>query len=227
LSDDEAFYKRWSRRKVAEAEKPKQPATSAFAPLPEVEDEGGEAEIAVAEDGTTALPAEAVGDGPAEAVGDGDVASDQKEGDTTEVPSPEADLPDVETLNYESDYHGFMAEGVSEDLRNRALRRLWRSNPILANIDGLNDYDEDFTDAALVKPGMKTAFDAIRGYASDKGDAEEDEDTTSVATAEAEAEVDAEAEMESGDEENQALEDEANAAERGEDKTDKTTNGNV
>ena len=45
MTDDEAFYKRWSRRKVAEAEKPKQPATPAFAPLPEVEDEGGEAEI--------------------------------------------------------------------------------------------------------------------------------------------------------------------------------------
>jgi hypothetical protein len=221
LSDDEAFYKRWSRRKVAEAEKPKQPTTPAFAPLPEGEDEGGEAEIAVVEDGTTALPAEAASDG--------DVAPDQKEGDTTEVPSPEADLPDVETLNYESDYHGFMAEGVSEDLRNRALRRLWRSNPILANIDGLNDYDEDFTDAALVKPGMKTAFDAIRGYASDKEDAKEDEGATSVATAEAEAEVEVEpeAELESGDEEIQAPEDEANAAQADEDKTDKSTKGTV
>ena len=217
MSDDEAFYKRWSRRKVAEAEKPKQPTTPAFAPLPEVEDEGGEAGIAVAEDGTTALPAEAVGDG--------DVAPDQKEGDTTEVPSPEADLPDVETLNYESDYHGFMAEGVSEDLRNRALRRLWRSNPILANIDGLNDYDEDFTDAALVKPGMKTAFDVIRGYAPEKEDAEEDMDTPPETTAEAEAE--AEVEMESDGDENRTLEDEANAALESEDKTDKATNGNI
>jgi hypothetical protein len=184
-----------------------------------VEDEGGEAEIAVVEDGTTALPTEAASDG--------DVAPDQKEGDTTEVPSPEADLPDIETLNYESDYHGFMAEGVSEDLRNRALRRLWRSNPILANIDGLNDYDEDFTDAALVKPGMKTVFDAIRGYASDKEDTKEDEDTTSVATAEAEVEVEPEAEIESGDEEIQAPEDEANAAQADEDKTDKSTKGTV
>jgi hypothetical protein len=223
LSDDEAFYTRWSRRKVAEAEKPKRPATAAFAPLPEAEDEGREAEFGVAEDGATALPTEVIGDG--------EVAPDQKEGDTTEAPSPEADLPDVETLNYESDYHGFMAEGVSEDLRNRALRRLWRSNPILANIDGLNDYDEDFTDAALVKPGMKTAFDVIRGYASDKDDAEEDADATSVTTAEADVEavVEAEVDMESGDDENQALEDEANAnaAPEGAKKTDKSTNGNV
>lgn len=59
--------------------------------------------------------------------------------------SEELDLPDVDSLDKDSDYTGFLREGVPEALRNRALRKLWLSDPVLANLDGLNDYDEDFT----------------------------------------------------------------------------------
>jgi hypothetical protein len=45
-----------------------------------------------------------------------------------------------------------MREGVPEALRNRALRKLWLSDPVLANLDGLNDYDEDFV--AELKEGV-------------------------------------------------------------------------
>ncbi|MFQ5626375.1 MAG: DUF3306 domain-containing protein, partial [Methyloligellaceae bacterium] len=84
-------------------------------------------------------------------------------------PEPEEDAKpgefddfDFDKLNYGSDYTQFMKNGVPEAVRRRALRMLWSSNPILANIDGLNDYDEDFTDAALAvkvltsnyKPGL-------------------------------------------------------------------------
>ena len=34
-----------------------------------------------------------------------------------------------------------MREGVPEFLKKQALRKLWLSSPILANLDGLNDYD--------------------------------------------------------------------------------------
>lgn len=54
------------------------------------------------------------------------------------------DLPDIETLDYESDFSVFMRAGVPEELRKLALRKLWRSSPVLANLDGLNDYDWDF-----------------------------------------------------------------------------------
>ena len=54
------------------------------------------------------------------------------------------DLPDIESLDKDSDYTPFMQEGVPEALKNIALRALWRSDPVLANLDGLNDYDEDF-----------------------------------------------------------------------------------
>jgi len=54
------------------------------------------------------------------------------------------DLPAVDTLTAESDFTRFMADGVPELLRKAALRKLWRSSPVFAVLDGLNDYDEDF-----------------------------------------------------------------------------------
>lgn len=54
------------------------------------------------------------------------------------------DLPDVETLTYESDFTAFMRKGVPEELQRLALHKLWRSSPVLANLDGLNDYDLDY-----------------------------------------------------------------------------------
>jgi len=60
-----------------------------------------------------------------------------------------AEAVDIETLSYDSDYELFMKKGVPEELKNQAMRKLWRSNPILANVDGLNDYDENFADPAL------------------------------------------------------------------------------
>jgi hypothetical protein len=68
------------------------------------------------------------------------------------VEDPTADLPDIDTLDKDSDYTVFMREGVPEALRNRALRKLWLSDPVLANLDGLNDYDEDFV--AELKEGV-------------------------------------------------------------------------
>jgi len=96
--------------------------------------------------------------------------------------APAFDDVDFDALNYESDYTRFMAEDVPEMVRRRALRALWRSDPILANVDGLNDYDEDFTDAALVVENLASAYKPGKGYASDDeqpveeervGDAEE------------------------------------------------------
>lgn len=71
---------------------------------------------------------------------------------------------DFEALSYESDYTQFMGEGVPEVIQRKALRKLWASNPILANVDGLNDYDDDFTDAALAVGVIKTAYKVGSGY---------------------------------------------------------------
>lgn len=85
----------------------------------------------------------------------------------TEAPPPVTEA-DLENLTYESDYTKFMGEHVPEALRRRALRQLWRSDPILANLDGLNDYDDDFTDAALAVKVLKTAHKVGQGYLTDE-----------------------------------------------------------
>lgn len=75
----------------------------------------------------------------------------------------DADLPDIESLDASSDYTGFMSSKVSDTVRNMALRKLWRSDSVFANLDGLIDYGEDFTDAATVVEGMKSVYTVGRG----------------------------------------------------------------
>ncbi|SPH24042.1 hypothetical protein DEA8626_03090 [Defluviimonas aquaemixtae] len=75
----------------------------------------------------------------------------------------ELGLPDPDALEQGDDFKAFLQAAVPEHIRRRALRRLWRSNPVLANLDGLVDHGEDFSDAATVSPGMATAYEVGRG----------------------------------------------------------------
>ena len=72
-------------------------------------------------------------------------------------------LPDPDNLEPGQDIAGFMNKAVPERLRRRAMRQLWRLNPVLSNLDGLNDYDGDFTNAATDAPGVKTAYQVGKG----------------------------------------------------------------
>lgn len=73
-------------------------------------------------------------------------------------------LPVPESLGEGDDFAPFMVEGVPEFLRRRALRVLWRSNPILANLDGLNDYDDDFNAPELNQKVLATGYQVGRGF---------------------------------------------------------------
>lgn len=75
----------------------------------------------------------------------------------------ELELPDPDTMKQGDDFSAFMSEAVPERLRRRALRQLWRSNPVLANLDSLVDYGEDYTDAALVVENLQTAYQVGKG----------------------------------------------------------------
>ncbi|MEX0306854.1 MAG: DUF3306 domain-containing protein [Ruegeria sp.] len=75
----------------------------------------------------------------------------------------ELDLPDPDQLQEGDDVSGFMAKAVPDRLRRRALRRLWRLNPVLANVDGLVDYGEDYTDASCVIENIQTAYQVGKG----------------------------------------------------------------
>ena len=108
------------------------------------------------------------------------------EGEGEEVPeiAPE-DLPDVESLTAESDFTPFMQKGVPEHLKRLALRKLWGSDPVLANLDGLNDYDDDYTIVETIAGALKSAYQAGKGYAD-----EAEEATEAVAAADPEKEAD-------------------------------------
>lgn len=91
------------------------------------------------------------------AVAPDDQASDEEE-------DPEADLPPLETLGRDSDYTGFLNPKVSDQTRNAALSKLWRSDPVFAVRDGLNDHDEDYTKPAIVGAAVRTLWKAVGGY---------------------------------------------------------------
>lgn len=75
----------------------------------------------------------------------------------------ELELPDPETLSEKDDFKPFLASAVPERLKRRALRRMWGLNPVLANLDGLVEYAEDYTDAATVISNMQTVYQVGKG----------------------------------------------------------------
>ncbi|MGH7013619.1 MAG: DUF3306 domain-containing protein [Stellaceae bacterium] len=86
----------------------------------------------------------------------------------TAVPAPTAEpppetLPPVESLTVESDYAAFMRPGVPEATRNAALQKLWRSDPVFANLDGLVEYGEDFAAVFKSTAAVRTVYRVLKG----------------------------------------------------------------
>ena len=75
----------------------------------------------------------------------------------------ELGLPDPDSLVLGDDFKAFMSKSVPEHLRKRALRKLWRSNPVLACVDGLNDYDDDYLAQSLGQGAIKTSYQVGKG----------------------------------------------------------------
>ena len=78
----------------------------------------------------------------------------------------ELEAIDIDTLTYDHDFTIFMKSWVPAPLRQRALRKLWTTNPALAVLDGLNDYDLDYTDAAMQAGKVVSSYLPGRGYAA-------------------------------------------------------------
>jgi soluble lytic murein transglycosylase-like protein len=81
------------------------------------------------------------------------------------------ELPDPETLTLGDTVEKFMSGRVPERIRARALRAFWKTNPVLANLDGLDEYWDDYTDAAMIIENMETIYQVGKGYASQALDA--------------------------------------------------------
>ncbi|MGH6912213.1 MAG: DUF3306 domain-containing protein [Geminicoccales bacterium] len=136
MAEEEGFVGRWSRLKhEARRRRPEPPARS---------EQGGPPEPS---EGATSEPA-----GSRAPAGVADA----------EAFDP-ASLPDIESLTYESDYTAFLEKGVPAEMRNRALRRLWRSDPVLANLDGLVEYGEDYSGIGTKPMIVRTAYRVGRG----------------------------------------------------------------
>ncbi len=117
-AQDEGLLTRWSRRKQQSALESQQ------------EDLGRESRTQEPANQDINLP---------------DGAEHEATGELEEVPVlTDADMPPVDTLTEESDFSGFMSSGVSDELRNLALRKLF-SAPTFNIRDGLDEYDEDYT----------------------------------------------------------------------------------
>jgi hypothetical protein len=142
---DERFVSRWSRLKSEARKTPAEPQDGGRRPPPA----SAEAPAVRPEPPSTAARSDARGREP-------DDGCDPARFDP-------ASLPDIESLTFESDYTAFLQEGVPRELRNRALQRLWRSDPVLANLDGLLEYGEDYSAIGIKKTIVRTAYRVGRG----------------------------------------------------------------
>ncbi len=145
--DDETFLGRWSRRK--QQARTGRPGSDE----PVLRHE--------ADAGAPAVPAAEPGQAP----------TDMPAADDPSRMLTEADFADVDfgLLNAGSDYKRFMAPNVPDSIRNRALAKLWTSDPQFAGLDPWHDYHVDFTDAARAVPtGLATAYKVGRGFLSDE-----------------------------------------------------------
>lgn len=128
--DTDGFLKRWSRRKTgagARDEAEQQPGSGDDArPTGERggSSPGGE---------DAARPAE---------------SAEHAAVDPDKVKTDE-DMPDLDSITDGSDMSDFFSPGVSEELRNQALRRLFRTSRFNV-VDPLDDYNEDFRSFALL-----------------------------------------------------------------------------
>lgn len=151
MSDDENLFGRWSRlKRQSRTGRPVREATGkkkgGAAPVAEPKTVANLAPLAEPEQGATAPPA----------------FSEDAEGRelTPEEQAAVRDLPPIDSLDKDSDFTPFLGTNVPEFLKRQALKVLWRSDPVLANLDGLNDYDEDFSLAGLVENVIAAARDA-------------------------------------------------------------------
>jgi hypothetical protein len=140
---EETFLKRWSRRKQTDDVELTDPSAS------DIKNENNELEK------------------------NNELTTSEKEAEEKEMAENReaAEAIELETLNYDSDFGPFMKKGVPDVLKNLAMRKLWTSNPILANVDGLNDYDENFADPALNV--FKSNWKVGRGFLTEEDDEKE------------------------------------------------------
>ena len=103
----------------------------------------------------------------------------QDENEVENMAIPE-DLPDVDALNKDSDFSLFMREGTPEHLKKIALRKLFNSDPAFSVLDGLNDYDEDYSMVGMVTEAVSTRYQPGRGMVDSEDEKNADEEAKNL-----------------------------------------------
>ena len=136
-----SFLERWSQRKAkSRQDELENPVDEDVSALAETEaDAGDEAEE------TTEETSEEQG------------LSDSELCERYELPHPE-ECTDPEELD------GFFSRPLPDRLKQLAMRRMWRINPLFKFADEMVEYGENYTDAATVIPDMQTAYKVGKGY---------------------------------------------------------------
>jgi hypothetical protein len=88
---------------------------------------------------------------------------DKKEEAKEEKPFDLADLPPVESLTKDSDYSLFMRPEVPQELRQKALRQLWATDPVLSAPDVFDMHNLDYNAGLTFPEGVKTLYRVGRG----------------------------------------------------------------
>lgn len=148
-SREDGILSRWARRKADVREIEEREA--ALEPQPGEPGESGNQEL--------------VADGQP-VVADPDARDEPPDDETRQRWIEELEAIDIDMLTYDNDFTIFMKSWVPGPLRQSALRKLWTTNPALAVLDGLNDYDLDYTDAAMQAGKVVSSYVPGRGYAT-------------------------------------------------------------
>ena len=118
---------------------------------------------------------EAVPDMPDEGLPAADSAeTDEDAALTDEELLAKYELDDPETIEDESRLDALLEGKFPDRIRQMALRRMWRLNPMFRFADEMVEYGENYTDAATVVDGMTTAYQVGKGYLQKAFDAVED-----------------------------------------------------
>ena len=131
----DAFLSRWAKRK-AEARKPHQ----ADDELPASAEEQAEAQ-------TTTLP-----------------ETEEDEALSDEALCEKYELPHPEQCEQPEQLDEYFKKPLPDRLKQLAMRRMWRINPLFRFADEMVEYGENYTDAATVIPDMQTAYQVGKGY---------------------------------------------------------------
>lgn len=144
MSDDASFLSRWSRLKRRTSLERQEPSTAPVAP------QATPVETPSQDERQVSRPVAPVS---AEKPRESEEAVDLSK------------LPPLESLGPNSDYSMFMRKGVPEDLRMKALRRMWMTDPVLAGPEVLDMYAWDYTGVDGHKPLVRPVIEAVAAAA--------------------------------------------------------------